>query len=79
MAKLLARYERFRQAKATPHREVVMFARRNGFPGRGAGWIDIHLPASAIAERIPCWTADPRLAALAGELGTAYELPGQAG
>jgi len=43
--------------------------------GRGVGWIDVHLLASAIVERLQLWTADPRLAAVAGELGVAYEVP----
>lgn len=39
---------------------------------RVAGWIDIHLLASALAEGYALWTADPRLAALAEELGCGY-------
>jgi hypothetical protein len=43
--------------------------------GRGVGWIDIHLLASSIVGRFKLWTADPRLAMLAKELGVAYETP----
>jgi hypothetical protein len=40
--------------------------------GRGVGWIDIHLLATAIVERLQLWTADPRLAAMAKAFGVAY-------
>ena len=57
-----------------PHREVVEFVRHRSLQGRGAGWIDIHLLASAVVERMPLWTTDPRLAALADELGAAQDV-----
>jgi hypothetical protein len=43
--------------------------------GRGLGWIDVHLLASAIVGRLQLWTADSRFAAVAKELGVAYEMP----
>ena len=73
---LLADYERMHQARLVPHREVVDFVRGRGSHGRGAGWIDIHLLASAMVEGVRLWTADPRLAVLAAELGVAYEPAG---
>jgi predicted nucleic acid-binding protein len=72
---LLAAYELMHQAALIPHGEVVAFVRHRGLHGRGAGWIDIHLLASAIVGRLRLWTADPRLAVVAQELGVAYELP----
>lgn len=71
--KLLASYSLMHQAEMVPHREVVAFVRDRGLHGRGAGWIDIHLLASALVGRVSLWTADPRLAAVANELGVAYE------
>ena len=59
-----------------PHRDVVAFVRERDLYGRGVGWIDIHLLASAIVGRLQLWTADPRFAAVAKELGVAYETPG---
>jgi predicted nucleic acid-binding protein len=41
--------------------------------GRGIGWIDAHLLASALLADATLWTADARLAALAGELGMAHQ------
>ena len=72
-AKLLGAYEQIRQASMVPHSEVVAFVRSRALSGRGVGWIDVHLLASAIVEGLPLWTADSRLFAVAKELGVAYE------
>jgi hypothetical protein len=73
--KLLAGYELIRQARVVPHRDIVAFVRGRDLQGRGAGWIDMHLLASAIVERLQFWTADARLADVAKALGVAYEPP----
>lgn len=72
--KLLAAYERMHQAAMIPHPEVVAFVRNRDLHGRGVGWIDVHLLASAVVERLQLWTADPRFSAAANELGVAYEV-----
>jgi predicted nucleic acid-binding protein len=69
---LLANYEQMHQAPAVPHRDVVDFVRDRGLHGRGIGWIDAHLLASALVGRLKLWTTDPRLAVIAGELGVGY-------
>jgi hypothetical protein len=61
------------QVQIIPHGDVVEFVRARRLHGRGAGWIDIHLLASALVGHLPLWTADPRLAAIAHELGVGYE------
>lgn len=73
--KFLAEYELMDQAPTVPHHEVVAFARGRALYGRGVGWIDIHILASAILGRHEVWTADPRFAAVAHELGVGYEPP----
>jgi predicted nucleic acid-binding protein len=70
--KQLSGYEHLHQARTLPHREVVEFVRVRGLYGRGLSWIDAHLLASAIAERLQLWTADERFAVAAAELGVAY-------
>jgi predicted nucleic acid-binding protein len=70
---LLADYEQMHQAPVIPHREVVAFVRLRRLNGRGVGWIDAHLLASALVGRLRLWTADPRLATLATDLSVAYE------
>jgi predicted nucleic acid-binding protein len=72
--KLLAAYEQMHQAVMVPHREVVQFVRDRDLHGRGVGWIDVHLLASAIVERFELWTADPRFSAVASEFGVDYEV-----
>jgi predicted nucleic acid-binding protein len=70
---LLADYVVMHQVPVVPHREVVEFVRERRLHGRGIGWIDVHLLASALVGRVSLWTADPRLAAVATELGVNYE------
>ncbi len=74
-SKLLAAYEQMHQASTVPHREVVAFVRDRHLYGRGVGWIDMHLLASAIVGRLQLWTVDPRFVAVAQGLGVAYESP----
>jgi predicted nucleic acid-binding protein len=70
---LLANYEQMHQAPLVPHGEVVAFVRERRLHGRGVGWIDAHLLASALVGHLKLWTVDPRLAALAKELGISYD------
>lgn len=69
---LLAGYEQMHQAPTVSHTEVVVFARERRLHGRGIGWIDAHLLASALVGRVKLWTVDPRLGMLAKEFGIAY-------
>lgn len=70
---LLANYELMDQAPLVPHRDVAAFVRDRKLHGRGVGWIDVHLLASALVGRLRLWTTDPALRALASELGVAHE------
>jgi predicted nucleic acid-binding protein len=70
--KLLAAYQQMHQASVIPHPEVVAFVRDRRLQGRGVGWIDVHLLASALVDRLQIWTADPRFAEVADELAVAY-------
>jgi predicted nucleic acid-binding protein len=70
--RLLGAYEQMHQASVVPHLEVVAFVRDRRLQGRGVGWIDVHLLASALVDRLQVWTADPRFADVADELAVAY-------
>ena len=72
---LLAAYERMHQTAMVPHHDVVAFVRDRSLHGRGMGWVDVHLLASAIVGRLQLWTADPSFAAVAGQFGVAYKVP----
>ena len=69
---LLEDYALMHQAPVVRHREVVEFVRQRRLHGRGIGWIDVHLLAAALVSHMKLWTADPRLADVANELGIAY-------
>jgi predicted nucleic acid-binding protein len=71
--RLLAEYAQMHQAPVVPHGDVVAFVRDRRLQGRGIGWVDVHLLASALVGRLKLWTADPRLAMVARELGIAYD------
>jgi predicted nucleic acid-binding protein len=71
--RLLEDYEQMHRAPLVPHADVVAFVRGRRLHGRGIGWIDAHLLASSLVSRLQLWTTDPRLAALARELGVSYE------
>jgi predicted nucleic acid-binding protein len=70
---LLANFERMDQAPLVPHAEVIAFVRDRKLNGRGIGWIDAHLLASALVGRLKLWTADSPLTTVATELGIAYQ------
>jgi len=69
---LLNDYEQMHQAPVVAHDEVVAFVQSRRLYGRGVGWIDAHLLASALVGRLKLWTMDARLAAVAEELGIGY-------
>ena len=56
------------QAPEASHDEVLAFLDTHRLMGRGLGWIDVHLLASAKLARLPFWTLDKRLAAIANTL-----------
>jgi predicted nucleic acid-binding protein len=70
---LLTNYGRMDRALVIPHSDIVAFVRERKLHGRGVGWIDVHLLASALVGRLKLWTTDPALAALAKELGISYD------
>lgn len=57
---------------ATPaeHGEVMQFIEDRRLMGKGLGYVDMHLLASAFLTRVPLWTLDKRL----GEVSSALKL-----
>jgi hypothetical protein len=51
------------------HEEVLTLVDTRRLMGRGLGWIDAHLLASAAVAKLSFWTVDKRLATAAAELG----------
>lgn len=56
---------------AMPARDVDVLAliENRGLRGRGLGWVDMHLLASALLSNCRFWTLDKRLASAARDLG----------
>jgi len=52
-------------ASLIPHNEVLALVHRLDLAGRGVGWVDVHLIASAVVDRLRLWTLDRRLASVA--------------
>ena len=52
--------------------EILDFIENNSLMGRGLGYVDMHLLASAIIANVVLWTYDRRLNEAAVELGIAY-------
>ena len=56
------------QALVAEHGEVLQFLEEKRFYGRGLGWIDLHLLASASLNRATLWTMDSALKRAADQL-----------
>jgi predicted nucleic acid-binding protein len=52
--------------------EVMELLERKKLYGRGVGWTDLHLLASALLTNCPFWTADHRLAKISHDLDVAF-------
>jgi hypothetical protein len=59
--------------RIVPHEEAIALVDRRGLAGSGIGWVDVHLVASALVERVPLWTLDRRLGVVARELDAAWD------
>ena len=53
--------------------EFLFFIDRNQLMGKGIGFVDIHLLASAQLTGIPLWTADKRLKSAANQFDVAFK------
>lgn len=71
---LLASYQQMDLVPTIPHDDVATFVRARKAQGRGIGWIDAHLLASALVAGVQLWTADAPLRVIAEDLGMAYRV-----
>lgn len=56
------------QATVATHDEALPMMEQHKLMGRGVGFVDVHLLASAKLSTAVVWTRDKRLAAIAGEI-----------
>ena len=68
-AKVLSALGELPTVPSASHAEVLDFLETRKLMGRGLGWIDLHLLASSIIAKVPLWSADKRLSAVAREIG----------
>jgi len=57
----------------TTDEEILRFIEDRRMMGKGLGYIDMHLLASALLSNTPLWTLDQKLQEAARELGIGYE------
>lgn len=69
---VLALLEALPSARISDHEEALFLVQTHQLSGRGLGWVDIHLLASAFLSRVPLWTFDRRLQEVAADLGVAH-------
>ncbi len=53
--------------------EFLFFIEQNHLMGKGVGFVDVHLLASAQLEGVPLWTADKNLKSSADQLELAFK------
>ncbi len=68
-AVILSDLQALPSAKLASHAEALQLIEDRRLWGRGLGWIDVHLLASALLSHCGLWTLDRKLAAAAMDLG----------
>jgi predicted nucleic acid-binding protein len=71
-AELLEHLSNLIQVNQASDSEVMTFIERNKLYGRGVGWVDFHLLASAMLTNCPFWTMDRNLAKISHDLDVAF-------
>ena len=71
-AEILSLLEALPMATHVEHEEVMKFIEDHTLIGKGLGYIDIHLIASAVLPDIPLWTVDKKLNEISSKLGIGY-------
>jgi len=61
-------------AHRAEHEEVMRFIENYRLMGKGLGYIDVHLLASAMLNNIPLWTLDKKLNEASSKLGIKHTL-----
>lgn len=70
-SEILRLLKRLPHVRLASHDEVLSFVDAHQLPGRGIGWLDVHLLASTAMDRTTLLTRDGRLAEVAEALGLA--------
>ena len=70
---ILGLLEALPKATAASHDETLRAVRERRLDGRGIGWVDAHLFASALLSSATLWTHDRRLRGVCADAGIAFE------
>ena len=65
----LAMFSRMRRCHCASHDEVMHLIAERNLVGRGLGYVDSHLLAAALIDRLQLWTLDRALQQVAQEFG----------
>jgi len=60
------------EVELADHDEVLGFIEERKLYGKGIGWIDAHLLASALLSGTPLWTAEKKLKTISASLGILF-------
>lgn len=69
---ILSLLEALPTASQVEHEEVMKLIENHRLMGRGLGYVDTHLLASALLSKAPLWTFDRRLYRFASQLGVKF-------
>jgi predicted nucleic acid-binding protein len=72
-AEILSLLQTLPLANHAEHEEVMHFIENYKLMGKGLGYIDMHLIASAILSKVPIWTLDKKLKDVSSKLGLVYQ------
>lgn len=61
-------------APTLEHAEILRFIETHKLFGQGLGWIDVHLLAATLLDRVTLWTFDQSLQHVARKLRCSFEL-----
>jgi predicted nucleic acid-binding protein len=70
---ILGLFQALPSAPVVELEEYLEFVGTRKLMGKGLGFVDLHLLASAVLSGIPLWTGDQRLAKSAEGLGVVYK------
>lgn len=72
-AQILSLLQSLPTAEIAEHSEVLLFIEHNRLVGKGLGYVDVHLLASAILTDIPLWTLDRKLQPASAKIRIDYK------
>ncbi|MEW6770867.1 MAG: type II toxin-antitoxin system VapC family toxin [Bacillota bacterium] len=71
-SEILSLLQALPMATQAEHEEVMQFIDKYRLMGKGLGYIDMHLLASALLTEVPIWTLDKKLNEVSIKLGIGF-------